>query len=160
VGYLMTVSPFLDQIKSVEDIFDPDDYGFKNSYPAGSIAATGGVLTAGSDAPVDTREPRPFFNLEKAVTRKQDETGRVYNSAQRISLVDALDAYTINGAKMLQNDQMTGSLEPGKKADFVILDTDLLALQAAGNAHQISDTQVLSTWFDGRKIYSAAADQQ
>ena len=160
VGYLMTVSPFLDQIKSVEDIFDPDDYGFKNSYPAGSIAAAGGVLTAGSDAPVDTREPRPFFNLEKAVTRQQDETGRVYNSAQRISLVDALDAYTINGAKMLQNDQMTGSLEPGKKADFVILDTDLLALQAAGNAHQISDTQVLSTWFDGRKIYSAAADQQ
>jgi predicted amidohydrolase YtcJ len=159
-GYLMTVSPFLDQIKSAEDIFDPDDYGFKNSYPAGSIAAAGGVLTAGSDAPVDTREPRPFFNLEKAVTRQQDETGRVYNAAERISLADALDAYTINGAKMLQNAQLTGSLETGKKADFVILDTDLLALEAAGNAHQISDTQVLSTWFDGRKIYSAISHQQ
>jgi predicted amidohydrolase YtcJ len=46
-------------------------------------------------------------------------------------------------------------LEAGKKADFVILDTDLLALEAAGNAHQISATQVLSTWFDGRKIYGA-----
>lgn len=155
VGYLMTVSPFLDQIKSVEDLFDPSDYGFSNSYPAGSIAAAGGVLTAGSDAPVDTREPRPFFNLEKAVTRQQDETGRVYNSAEKISLADALDAYTINGAKMLQNDQISGSLEAGKKADFVILDTDLLALEAAGNAHQISATQVLSTWFDGRKIYGA-----
>ena len=153
VGYLMTVSPFLDQIKSVEDLFDPSDYGFSNSYPAGSIAAAGGVLTAGSDAPVDTREPRPFFNLEKAVTRQQDETGRVYNPAEKISLADALDAYTINGAKMLQNDQISGSLEAGKKADFVILDTDLLALEAAGNAHQISATQVLSTWFDGRKIY-------
>ena len=160
VGYLMTVSPFLDHIKSVEELFDPDDYGFRNSYPAGSIAAVGGVLTAGSDAPVDTREPRPFFNLEKAVTRQQDETGRVYNPAEKISLTDALDAYTINGAKMLQNEQITGSLEAGKKADFVILDTDLLALDAAGNAHQISDTQVLSTWFDGRKIYSAIADQQ
>lgn len=160
VGYLMTVSPFLDHIKSVEELFDPDDYGFRNSYPAGSIAAVGGVLTAGSDAPVDTREPRPFFNLEKAVTRQQDETGRVYNPAEKISLTDALDAYTINGAKMLQNEQVTGSLEAGKKADFVILDTDLLALDAAGNAHQISDTQVLSTWFDGRKIYSAIADQQ
>ena len=143
VGYLMTVSPFLDHIKSVEELFDPDDYGFRNSYPAGSIAAVGGVLTAGSDAPVDTREPRPFFNLEKAVTRQQDETGRVYNPAEKISLTDALDAYTINGAKMLQNEQITGSLEAGKKADFVILDTDLLALDAAGNAHQISDTQVL-----------------
>ena len=160
VGYLMTVSPFLDHIKSVEELFDPDDYGFRNSYPAGSIAAVGGVLTAGSDAPVDTREPRPFFNLEKAVTRQQDETGRVYNPAEKISLTDALDAYTINGAKMLQNEQITGSLEAGKKADFVILDTDLLAQDAAGNAHQISDTQVLSTWFDGRKIYSAIADQQ
>ena len=160
VGYLMTVSPFLDHIKSLEELFDPDDYGFRNSYPAGSIAAVGGVLTAGSDAPVDTREPRPFFNLEKAVTRQQDETGRVYNPAEKISLTDALDAYTINGAKMLQNEQITGSLEAGKKADFVILDTDLLALDAAGNAHQISDTQVLSTWFDGRKIYSAPADQQ
>lgn len=160
VGYLMTVSPFLDHIKSVEELFDPHDYGFRNSYPAGSIAAVGGVLTAGSDAPVDTREPRPFFNLEKAVTRQQDETGRVYNPAEKISLTDALDAYTINGAKMLQNEQITGSLEAGKKADFVILDTDLLALDAAGNAHQISDTQVLSTWFDGRKIYSAIADQQ
>jgi predicted amidohydrolase YtcJ len=160
VGYLMTVSPFLDHIKSVEELFDPDDYGFRNSYPAGSIAAVGGVLTAGSDAPVDTREPRPFFNLEKAVTRQQDETGRVYNPAEKISLTDALDAYTINGAKMLQNERITGSLEAGKKADFVILDTDLLALDAAGNAHQISDTQVLSTWFDGRKIYSAIADQQ
>ena len=160
VGYLMTVSPFLDHIKSVEELFDPDDYGFRNSYPAGSIAAVGGVLTAGSDAPVDTREPRPFFNLEKAVTRQQDETGRVYNPVEKISLSDALDAYTINGAKMLQNEQITGSLEAGKKADFVILDTDLLALDAAGNAHQISDTQVLSTWFDGRKIYSAIADQQ
>lgn len=160
VGYLMTVSPFLDHIKSVEELFDPDDYGFRNSYPAGSIAAVGGVLTAGSDAPVDTREPRPFFNLEKAVTRQQDETGRVYNPAEKISLTDALDAYTINGAKMLQNEQITGSLEAGKKADFVILDTDLLALDAAGNAHQISDTQVLSTWFDGRKIYSAPADLQ
>ena len=160
VGYLMTVSPFLDHIKSVEELFDPDDYGFRNSYPAGSIAAVGGVLTAGSDAPVDTREPRPFFNLEKAVTRQQDETGRVYNPAEKISLTDALDAYTINGAKMLQNEQITGSLEAGKKADFVILDTDLLALDAAGNAHQISDTQVLSTWFDGRKIYSAISHQQ
>jgi len=159
-GYLMTVSPFLDHIKSAEDLFDPSDYGYINSYPAGSILATGGILTAGSDAPVDTREPRPFFNLEKAVTRQQDETGRVYNPAERVSLADALDAYTINGAKMLQNAHITGSLEAGKKADFVILSTDLLALEAAGNAHQISDTQVLSTWFDGRKIYSAGQNQQ
>jgi hypothetical protein len=42
----------------------------------------------------------------------------------------------------------------GKKADFVILDQDLLTLEAGGNSHRISDTKILSTWFDGREIYS------
>ena len=55
----------------------------------------------------------------------------------------------------LRQDQLTGSLEVGKKADFVVLSTDLLALEAAGKADEISDTQVVATWFDGREIYSA-----
>ena len=66
-----------------------------------------------------------------------------------------MDAYTINGAMALGQSQLTGSLEVGKKADFVILSTDLLALEAAGKADEISDTQIVATWFDGRQIYSA-----
>ena len=151
----MTVSPFIEQIKSVEDLFDPQGYVYQFSYPAASIKAAGGILTAGSDAPVETRDPRPLYNLEKAVTRKNDTTGYIYNPRERISVADALDAYTINGAMALGQSQLTGSLEVGKKADFVILSTDLLALEAAGKADEISDTQIVATWFDGRQIYSA-----
>jgi predicted amidohydrolase YtcJ len=153
--YLMTVSPFIDQINSAEDLLDPAGYGYSQSYPAASIKAAGGLLTAGSDAPVDTRDPRPFFNLEKAVTRHKDQTGEIYNPNERIGLADALDAYTINGAKALRQDHLTGSLEPGKKADFVILNQNLLLLESQGSADKISDTLVQATWFDGREIYRA-----
>jgi predicted amidohydrolase YtcJ len=153
--YLMTVSPFIDQINNAEDLLDPAGYGYSQSYPAASIKAAGGLLTAGSDAPVDTRDPRPFFNLEKAVTRHKDQTGEIYNPNERIGLADALDAYTINGAKALRQDHLTGSLEPGKKADFVILNQNLLLLESQGRSDKISDTLVQATWFDGREIYRA-----
>lgn len=154
IPYLMTVTPFIDEIKSKEDLFDSDGYAYQNSYPTASVKAAGGFLTAGSDAPVDTRDPRPFYNIEKAVTRRNDNTGEVYNPAERIAVKEALDAYTINGAKMLDQAHITGSLEMGKRADLVILDTDLLALESEGKEAEISTTSVLSTWFDGREIYS------
>jgi predicted amidohydrolase YtcJ len=54
---------------------------------------------------------------------------------------------------MLNQADITGSLEVGKKADFVILDQDLLRLVDEGYSDKISDTQILATWFDGVEIY-------
>jgi predicted amidohydrolase YtcJ len=54
---------------------------------------------------------------------------------------------------MLNQADITGSLEVGKKADFVILDQDLLRLVDEGFSDKISDTQILATWFDGVEIY-------
>lgn len=153
--YQMMVSPFIEPILSEDDLYDPSGYVYKNSYPAASVFKAGGILVAGSDAPVEERDPRPMLNLEKAVTRQNEVTGRTYNSGERISVRDALDAYTINGAEMLGQSTLTGSLEIGKKADFVIIDQDLLQLEATNNSHKISDTKILATWFDGKKIYSS-----
>ena len=75
------------------------------------------------------------------------------NQSEAISLFDAIDAYTINGAKMLQHDKLTGSIEIGKKADFIILNQNLLDLQNDNKLDDISETKVLSTWFDGEEIY-------
>ena len=153
--YQMMVSPFIEPILSEDDLYDPRGYVYKNSYPAASVFKAGGILVAGSDAPVEERDPRPMLNLEKAVTRQNEVTGRTYNSDERISVRDALDAYTIKGAEMLGQSTLTGSLEIGKKADFVIIDQDLLQLEATDNSHKISDTKILATWFDGKEIYSS-----
>ena len=157
--YLMTVSPFFDRIFSEEDLYRENNYYYKNSYPVKTVQDAGGILVAGSDAPVETRDPRPFYNLEKSITRKNNDTGRIMNSSEAIDLFDAIDAYTINGAKMLQHDQMTGSLEVGKKADFIIIDKNLLELDSLDMLNEISETKVLSTWFDGKEIYSRSNDR-
>ena len=73
------------------------------------------------------------------------------NQTEAISLFDAIDAYTINGAKMLQQDKLTGSIEIGKKLIYNS-NQNLLALKD-NKMDDISETEVLSTWFDGEEIY-------
>jgi len=152
--YQMYVTPFIEPTFSEDDLYDPRGYVYKNTYPAASVLAAGGILVAGSDAPVEERDPRPMLNIEKAVSRQNEATGRILNANERVSVRDTLDAYTIKGAQMLGQADITGSLEVGKKADFVILSQDLVALEAQGKTDKISDTKILSTWFDGREIYS------
>jgi len=55
--------------------------------------------------------------------------------------------------RMMQQDKITGSLVAGKKADFIILDRDIIALANEDRLDEISDTLVLETWFDGRPVY-------
>ena len=158
--YQMYVTPFIEPTFSEDDLYDPRGYVYKNTYPAASVLAAGGILVAGSDAPVEERDPRPMLNIEKAVSRQNEATGRILNANERVSVRDTLDAYTIKGAQMLGQANITGSLEVGKKADFVILSQDLVALEAQGNTDKISDTKILSTWFDGREIYSISEDEK
>jgi predicted amidohydrolase YtcJ len=153
--YDMTVVPFIDQVKgpAFEDLHPADGYYERNAYPVKSTKDAGAVLIAGSDAPVDTRDPRPFINMQMAVTRAFDGH-RPLNPAQRVELRDVLDAYTINAARYLNLEQVAGSIEAGKSADFILVDRDILALAAGGKAEEIGGTKVLGTWFMGRKVYS------
>ena len=83
--------------------------------------------------------------------------GPPLNPRQAISIREALDSYTINGARFLGRDKEFGSLEPGKSADFVVLDRDILALADGGKADEIAGTRVLETWFRGQRVYRAPA---
>ena len=151
--YDMSVIPFIDKVsgQAPAALHDPSFYYERNAYPVRSVKAAGGILIAGSDAPVDTRDPRPFINMQMAVTRRF--AGRpALNPAQAISIGEVLDAYTLNGARALGRAEEIGSLEVGKSADFILLDQDILAL-ADTDPDRIGKTRVLGTWFKGRRVF-------
>ena len=81
------------------------------------------------------------------------ETGEPLNADHAIDLVTTLDAYTINGARLFGHMDKTGSLEVGKLADLAVIDQDLFQLIEEGRAHEISQTEVLMTLFEGRVIF-------
>jgi predicted amidohydrolase YtcJ len=60
-----------------------------------------------------------------------------------------LDAYTINAAYALKAEAIIGSLEPGKRADLIIIDRNIFAL----GPDTIAKTIVTATWFDGRQVF-------
>lgn len=155
-GYDMTVIPFLEKVigNSYAALHPPQGLYEKNAYPVRAVKKAGGIVAAGSDAPVDTRDPRPFVNIATAVTRSADNAPPL-NPSQRLGILEAIDAYTINGARMLGLDKETGSIQAGKSADFIILDRDIIRLANRGKPADIAGTRVLETWFQGRQVYAA-----
>jgi hypothetical protein len=152
--YDMTVIPFIQPVQgnSYEALHPPGSYYESNVYPFRSSKEAGAILVAGSDAPVDTPDPRPFVNMSRAVTRRLPG-GHALNAQQSISIRDVIDAYTISGARFLGRDKEAGSLEVGKSGDFIVLNQDILDLADAGRADDIRNTDVLETWFMGKRIY-------
>jgi predicted amidohydrolase YtcJ len=156
--YDMTVVPFIDHVtgNGYTALHPPDGYYERNAYPFREALQAGATLVAGSDAPVDTRDPRPFVNMALAVTRRHPGEPAL-NPKQTISIRDVLDAYTINGARFLRRGAVAGSLEAGKSADFIVLDRDILRLAGDGRADDIAGTRVLETWFEGRRVFLRGA---
>ena len=152
--YDTTVIPFVDRADGPDGVYDPEGYYYQNVYPAKSIHDAGATLIAGSDAPVDTIDPRPFVNMEGAVNRAIFGPPPL-NPGEAVSIYDVVDAYTINAAEALKQADIAGSLEPGKKADFIIVDQDIFTLAENGETNRISDTKVLETWFGGERVYSS-----
>jgi len=152
--YDLSVVPFLDRVLGGDyaALHPADGYYENNAYPVRALRDAGATLLAGSDAPVNTRDPQPFVNMAMAVTRRLP--GRPpLNVAESVPLRDAIDAYTINGARYLGRDRDAGSLEAGKSADFVVLDRDILALADGGKADDVAKARVLQTWFMGKAVY-------
>lgn len=129
------------------DFAQPDNWGENDELvspalnesiiPIKSLSEAQARLTLSSDWDVSTLNP--FVGMQNAITR----------SPQEISLEAAIEAYTINGAYVMRQEQLVGSLEVGKEADFVVLNQNLFDV----NENQIANTQVIQTYLRGQLVY-------
>jgi predicted amidohydrolase YtcJ len=124
----------------------------KGVYAWQTVEKLGIPLAFGTDFPVES--PNPFPGLSAAVSR-QDMHGQPpggWIPEERLSFGQALAAYTRGSAYAGFAEDRIGSLEPGKWADFVIVDRD------TSTADQLSlgRTEVLQTWVAGKKVWERA----
>lgn len=93
----------------------------------------------------------PFFGMQTAIARRAKNLDHPLHTEEALSREQAIRFYTINNAKVLRCEQKLGSLEPGKLADLIVLDTDLLTCPE----DKIRDTKTLRTYVGGKLVFSA-----
>jgi predicted amidohydrolase YtcJ len=118
-------------------------------YPARSLRDAGAIIAGGSDWSVSSFDA--FAAMEHAITRSERRGRPPLLPEQSLTLQDMVDAYTINAAFALKQEGTTGSLETGKRGDFIVLDRDIFAI----DPFDLHDTQVTATYLDGREVYAA-----
>lgn len=128
------------------------------SYPMKSYFDHGAIMTSHSDYPATSGSPYdPFGIMEIAVTGSVPYPGtpgkftKSWWSEELITLDQIFKALTINGAWQLHVENERGSIKVGKYADFVLADKDVFECPV----RDIHNTKVVSTWFEGQKVYQA-----
>jgi len=117
--------------------------------PYKTFLDAGIVMASGSDYP--NNSPDPWIGIYQMVTRQHQISGEVHGPDQRVSLHEALKTFTLNGAYLTFDDDIRGSLEPGKLADLVVLDADLMNVEP--EALLTMSDNVLLTMVGGKIVY-------
>jgi predicted amidohydrolase YtcJ len=121
----------------------------EHSYAWAEFLRRGVVLAFGTDYPV---EPvTPFRGLYAAVTRMSEAGRKTYYPAQKLTMEQAIAAYTTGAAYAEFAEKQKGKLEPGMLADFVVLDRDITAVPPT----KCLETNVLRTVVGGKTVYEA-----
>lgn len=123
----------------------------KGAYAFRDLLRQNGLIAFGSDFPVEA--PNPLFGFHAAVAR-QDAKNFPKGGYQPENAVDrksALLAMTRWAAYACFEDQLRGQIAPGKQADFVVLDRDIMTVPN----EQLRGTRVRQTWIGGERVYTA-----
>jgi predicted amidohydrolase YtcJ len=125
-----------------------DDRAREGAYMWRDLLDSRAVITGGTDAPVESVDPIPDFHA--AVTR-QMSNGALFYPEQRMTREEALRARTLDAAYAAFEEDIKGSLQPGKLADITVLSKDILEIPA----EEILETRVLYTIVGGEVRYRA-----
>lgn len=144
--YLWYPSPIIDSIVGAVG-----ERG-KQYFPMAQLQALGSDIVMGSDWPSAAVSLNPWGAIEALVTRRNPQTDAPETLwlEQAITLEQALHIATLGGARGLGIENISGSVEIGKLADFVVLDQNLFEIPP----EEISETGVVQTWFEGAQVYS------
>ncbi len=119
------------------------------AYPFRPMLEAGIQVMFSSDCPVC--DPSPLVNIQAAVTRQRDDATPEggWHPELRVSVEQAVRAYTSTPAKAYGQEDVTGSISPGKRADVVVLERNIYEIDPL----EINRTKVAMTVFDGRVVY-------
>lgn len=127
----------------------------EQAYPYKSLWDAGATVSFATDFPPGASSD-PFSGFSTGISRSLlGIESTVRNVSQRLTRDEALKTLTINGAYQMAQDDIRGTIEVGKVADFVIIDTNLLTCIAAKSGI----TTVLKTYVDGRMIYTYSEEE-
>ena len=150
-GVIASMQPYhaIDDGRWAEKVIGPERS--KTTYAFDSLIHSGARVVFGSDWSV--APPTPLEGIYAALTRRTLDGANPdgWVPEQKITLEEALKAYTVNAAYASYEEGIKGSLEVGKLADFVLLDKDLSAILPG----DIASVQVLETVVGGQLVFSA-----
>jgi hypothetical protein len=147
-GVILVFHSYMWEYGNVLQSYGPERLSMMHAY---RTAIDMGIHVAGhSDSPISAADP--MLRIQDMVTRKSSQ-GLVVGGNQRVSVDEAIKAWTLDGAYATFEENIKGSITPGKLADFVILAKDPRQVPP----DTIKDIDIKATYLGGQRVYTAPA---